>query len=296
MADTVGQADIRGLDIQELVTGFADEDLVLEKYARQSTTSSREIRWFQKTAGYVSPATTTGITSNLANLTSSRAVSPVTAQSWTRNTSYVKTFKLESETISDDDIEDSDVDVLGTMIKDLAIGVNSLSDTRCYNVLTENLSPSNILTTAATADGWDDNATGNPVLDILTGIQKIRAQRYIIDNERKAVLYINSIEYKNLVNYLISVKGSSAPGIAEKLMSGVLNEILNCMVVVSENATTDYALIFLPNKSFAWKSFRPLISIVSVIDGIGKKIIIKKQGEALLEHPKSVHLTTDTVV
>jgi hypothetical protein len=297
MADTIGQVDIRGIEVQKFVTGFADEDVVLKKFCRQATATSREIRWFQKTAGYISPATTTGITSNLLANTAEGAIAPVAYQSWTRNTSNVRKYFVESELITMEDEADSDVDVLGTMIRDLLIGVSSQVDVRIYNVLTESLSPVNILSTAATADGWDDAATGNPILDILTGNQKIRAQRFKIDASNKAVLYINSIEHRNLLNYLISVKGSSIPSVSGALLKeAVVMEILNNDVVVSENATTDYALQFLPNKSVAWKSFIGLTSEVEKYAGKGKKIFVWEEGEALLEYPKSVHLITDTVV
>ena len=294
MADQVGQIDIRGIDIQKFVTGFADEDVILKKFCRNATTAAREIRWFQKTAGYISPLTTTTMTTNLIANGAQGAIAPITGPSWTRNTSYVRKYFVESELITLEDEADSDVDVLATTIRDLLTAVASQVDTRIYNVLTESLSPSNILTTAATADGWDDAATGNPILDIMTGMQKIRAYRY---DPMGGVLYINSIEHRNLLNYLISVKGSSIPQFAsQKVVDGKVMEILGLNVVVSENATTDYALIFIPQKSVAWKSFIGLTSEVEKYAGKGKKVFVWEEGEALLENPKSVHLTTDTVV
>lgn len=296
MADTGREADIRGIDVQKLVVGFADEDVVLKKYCRQAKTSAREIRWFQKTAGYISPATTTAITSNLLANTSFGSLAPVAQQSWTRNTSYVRKYFVESDLITMEDEADSDVDVLGTTIRDLLIAVSSQVDVRIYNVLSESLSPANINYTASTQDGWDDTATGDPIKDILTGNQKIRAQRYKIDSKNKAILYINSVEHKNLLLYLISVKGSSFPQIAGALLKdGAVMELLNNDVVVSENATTDYALQFLPNRSCCWKTFMSLKSEVEKYAGKGKKIFIWEEGEAILEHPKSVHLITDTV-
>lgn len=294
MADTVGQVDIRGINVQKFVTGFADEDIILKKYCRVSTTDAREIRWFQKTAGYVSPATTSGITSNFLTNTASGAIAPVANQSWTRNTSYVRKYYVKSEIISMEDEADTDVDVLATTIRDLLRGVASQVDTRIYNVLTESLSPSNITTVAATADGWDDLATGNPIYDIMAAMQKIRAQRY---DPMGGVLYINSIEHRNLLNYLISVKGSSIPQFASnKVVDGRVMELLGLNVVVSENATTDYAVVFIPQVSVAWKQFKPLTSEVERLVGIGKVVHVWEEGEALLENPKSVCLITDTVV
>ena len=41
MADTAGQAEIRGIDIVKLVEGFADVGIVLKNYCRISSTSAR---------------------------------------------------------------------------------------------------------------------------------------------------------------------------------------------------------------------------------------------------------------
>ena len=49
MADTSGQAEIRGIDIDKLARGFADEVLVLKKFLRVSKTNAREIRSYSKT-------------------------------------------------------------------------------------------------------------------------------------------------------------------------------------------------------------------------------------------------------
>lgn len=295
MADTQAQADIRGIDVQKFLTGFADEDSILKSFCRQATTTSREIRWFQKTAGYVSPTTTTGITSNFASNTASRAIAPVVNQSFTRNTSYVRKYYMKSELISIEDENDTDVDILAVTLRDLLKGIASQVDTRIYNVLTESLSPTNINTVAAIDDGWDDAATGNPILDILKAKQTIRSYRY--DPNQDGILYINSIEERNLLNFLISIKGSSIPGLASATVEGKrLMEILNLKVVVSENATTDYALIFIAGVSAAWKQFLPLTSEVERIPGVGKVVHAWEEGEALLENPRSVCLITDTVV
>jgi len=143
MADGPGQQDLKGIDIQKFVTGFDDEDVILKKFCRQSKTTAREVRWFQKTAGYISPLTTTGITKNFLVSVAPRAIAPVARQTWTRNTSYVLKYYHKSETISIEDEKDTDVDVLMTMVRDLLIGVASQVDTSIYDIGTNT---SNILT------------------------------------------------------------------------------------------------------------------------------------------------------
>ncbi len=295
MADTQGQIDIRGIDVQKFVTGFADEDTVLKSMCRVVKGKAREFRWFQKTAGYVQPTTTTGITTNFASNTATRAIAPVFNQSFTRNTGYMRKFYMKSELISVEDEADTEVDIIATTIRDGLRGIGAQVDTRIYNVGTESLSPTNINTVAATADGWDDLATGNPILDILNAKQTIRSYRY--DPNRGGVLYINSIEEKNLINYLISIKGSSIPGLSSKLADGTrLLQILDLDVVVSENATTDYAYIFIRGLTISWRQFTNLTSEVEKIIGIGKIAHMWEEGEAVLENPRSCCLITDTVV
>ena len=301
MADSSGQADIRGIDVDKLAKGFADEASVLKGFCAVSKTKAREIRWYSKTSGFLDSVDTTGITlSTIANV-SERGLPVVVEQSWTRSTNYVKKFFVESPTISEEDIKDSDVSIIATNVRDLVRAVANQVDVRIYSVLIEAAAatpttpnPTNTLTTAATADGWDDVVTGNPIKDIMTGNRKIRAQGYSTKN---IILYINPIEHENLMNYLIDVKGSSIPAFSSDLVGkSVLMEILGNSVVVSQNATTDNALQFIPKVSCSWKSFMPMTSVVINDPGIGKKIRVWEEGEALLTDPKSVHQITDTVV
>ena len=293
MAASSGESTIRGIFVDKLVKGFAEEELVLKNFVTMGTTSARQVRWYQKTSGFLESVDTTAITASQIANTSSRSLPVVVEQSWTRNTSYIQKMFVESPLISIEDIKDTDVDILATNIRDLVRAVAKQEDISIYNVITENLSPSNINTTAATGTGWDDATNGNPVLDIMTGNQKIRSQGY---DAKDVVLYINSIEHKNLLNYLITIKGSSIPNFSsEKVKTGVVMEVLGNQVVVSENATTDYALQFVPNRACTVKTFTPMTSAVMDEPGIGKKIRVWSEFVALLTDPKSVHLITDTV-
>lgn len=284
MADSSGQAEIRGLDIDKLAKGFANEALVLKKYVTVAPTKAREIRWYQKTAGFLDSPDTTAITASQIANTSSKSRPVVVEQSWTRKTSYVRKYFVESPTISEEDIKDSDVDILATNVRDLVLAVNNQVDTRIYNVLTESLSPSTINTAAATGTGWDDGTNGNPVLDLLVAKKNIRSYRY---NPDGAVLYINQHEEQMLLNWLITTKGSSIPSYSsERVKDGVVMEILGLKVVVSANATTDYALVFVPKRAATWKQFMPTTSVVMNDPGIGKKIRVWEEGECLLTDPR----------
>lgn len=294
MADGQGQADIRGLDIDKLAKGFADEDSIFKQFVTISTTKAREIRWYQKTSGFIAPATTTGITGNRIDNVASKARPYVAEQTWTRNTSYVRKYFVESPWISVEDINDSDVDVLATHVRDLTRAVARRVDARIYDVVsdTQATGSAGVNTTAATGTGWDDTTNGNPVLDILVAKRKIRQNGY---NPEGAILAMDSLAHQQLLNYLITVKGSSIPQFSsEKVRSGVVMEMLGVNIVVSENVVTDSVTMWIPARSGTWKSFLSITAATKMDEGIGTKIRVWEEGECLLTDPKSVHVTTDT--
>lgn len=299
MADSSGQKDIRGIDIDKLAKGFAEEANIFKKFVTNSKTSAREIRWYQKTSGFLGSVTTTGITGDRIMGVAEKSLPSVVEQSWTRQTSYVKKFFVESPTISMEDIKDSDIDVLATNVHDLVRAVARKVDLRVYSVLTEAAAatptvpnPSSVNSAAAVGTGWDDGTNGNPVTDILVGKRNIRVQGY---NPEGCILLMNPIEHQFLLSWLISTKGSSIPAFSsEKVRSGVVMELLGCNVVVSQNATTDYVVMWVPDRAATWKNFVPTTSVVIDEPGIGKKIRVWEEGECILTDPKAVHVITDT--
>ena len=298
MADTTGQADIRGLDINKLATGFAEENpMPMRGFFRAATTSARELRWWKKTAGFIDSTDTSGITASQIGYQSELSRPVVIRQTMTRQTSYIKIFKAESETISEEDIKGSDPDIFGAHVRDIVRAVQRQTEQRMYDVVGEATtsgtpSPTNVPTAAATADGWNDVATGDPIADINAGIESIRSYSYDGD----ITIFMNQAEEKHLKNFLISVKGSSIPGYSsEQLKSGKIMNLLGCSTSVSPLYTTDYVLM--ATKEMAvWKSFSGIRAFQIKDDGIGTKIRVKESGEGLLENPEAGYWITDTIV
>jgi hypothetical protein len=289
------QADIRGLQIDKLAKGFADEVLVLKKYCTVSTTSARSIRWYKKNAGFITAPVVTTITGTgtlMAN-TADKALPVVNEQTWERQTSYVKKYFIESPLFSNEDIKDCDPDVWATNVRDLVQAVANQVDIRILAVLGDTLGTGgSVNTAAAVGTGWDDTAAGNPIRDILVGLENIRTYRYDTSN---VVLYIHPGDYNSLIDFLINVKGSSIPEFSsDKVKNGVVSQILGCKVVVSVNASEDTAVMFIPKRACTWKQFTPLQSAVIDDPGIGKKVRVWEEGEALLTDPRAVHVITDT--
>jgi hypothetical protein len=96
---------------------------------------------------------------------------------------------------------------------------------------------------------------------------------------------------------LINVKGSSIPNFSsERVKDGVVMEILGCKVVVSTTFTSDYAVLFVPQRTATWKSFTPISTAIIDDPGIGKKIRVWEEGEILLTDPNAAYIITDTQV
>ena len=299
--DTSAEADIRGLDITKLARGFGELLPTFKNYVSNSKTSAREIRWFRKGASIATAQnpldtlTTQGVTGSMMSNTSSKARPFVIEQSWERQTNYIKKFMVESPLITMEDIKDNDIDVLAGNVKELVKAVNFKVDRRIYDVLTEAAvtgtpSPTNVNTTAST-DGWQAVATCNPILDLLNAKMEISQSGY---DPEGAICLMNPLEHKSLMNYLINVKGSSIPAFAnEKVKSGIVMELLGLKIAVSTQATADWVITFVPSAAVTWKSFLPLSTAVIDEPGIGKKVRIWEEGEAILTDPRAVHILSD---
>ena len=293
MADTVEMQDIRGMDIDKLAKGFADQEFIFKSACQVSTMTGDSIRWYRKTSGTLSATSP-------STLETAPLATPTTIeQSWTRYTSYPKKYMVEGF-ISEEDIKSADLDVLATSVRDLTRAIVSRVDTEIYNIMTEYSSatglpaPSAIQTFATTAvggDQWDATSGQDPIKDILNAQRLLFAANY---NAMEAVLYLNEYDYMSLVTWLISSKGSSIPGFSsEKVRSGVITEIVGTRIVVTTNATVDYGLMVIPQRACTFKQYTPTRATVIQDPMIGSKIRVSEAGVAYLTDPEAVVLITD---
>ena len=281
MADTSGQTTIRGIDIDKLAKGYADEENVFKKFLTVTPTSAREIRYYQKTEGFITGPTTTGITTSGISNISHLALPVVAEQSWTRLTSYVRKYFVESPWMSYEDVRDCDPDILATNMRDLTRAVENQVDIRIYSLLSGSL----YLSGGASGTGWGDTTNGNPILDMLSGSALIRAAGYDISD---LVLLINPVQYKSLLNYIITVKGSSIPAFSSaKVENGVLMNIVGNRVVVSNNCTNGTPVQIVPQRVATWKTFAPITAVTKDDPGIGSKIRCWEEGECLVTDPNA---------
>jgi len=296
MADSHSQADIRGIDIDKLAKGFADMEIKLKRFVTNSTTSAREIRWYQKTSGFITGTTTTGITASPIANVAFGAKPSIAEQSWTRNTSYVRKYFIESPIITNEDIKDSDIDILAGNLRDLVRAVEHQVDARIFSVLangTKGTGYGNVNTNATNAP-WDTASfTG---VDIIEDLMEAKMNLAVDGYESNgAILLVNAQDHKQILTWLISNKGSSIPAFSsQKIETGVVMELLGLQVVVDENVEASAALVFVPQRAVTWKSFTPITSVAINDEGIGTKIRVWEEGEAILTDPNAVNVITNT--
>ena len=287
MADTAGQVDLRGLQIDRVSKDMFEEALIFKKHVKVEKTSAREIRWYQKTSGYLtatSPAKISAIAYGARPF--------VLEQSWTRNTSNVKKYMLDSPLINMEDESDSDVQVFMNNAEDLTAAVANDLDGDIWDVATESQTPTNINSVTSTA-AWDAASGQDPYKDISEAEKLIRQQtKRPVKNLN---IYLSAKDYDSLKVWLVSTKGSSIPGFSSQLVEkGVVIMFDGKRVVVSENVTADYALVADLNRSVTYKEFKPLTTVFIKEEGIGRKIRIWTHGIALLVRPKYTALISNT--
>jgi len=289
MADSVEMQDIRGLDIDKAVKGFALIEYIFKNDCTISATTADHVRWYQETSADLT-ATAPSVVANVSPL----SIFPTLEPTWTRNTSYIKKYAAECF-ISMEDMKSADIDVVARTLLRLTRAVVKQVDTDIWNVMTESQTPSNINTFATTAiggDQWDAASGQDPIKDLLHAKKLIADNGY---NPEGASLYLSTTDYRSLVTWLISTKGSSIPQFAsDKVKSGTVMQILGLNVKVSTNVTADYAAVVIPQVACTWKSHTPTTSRAIEEAGIGTKFRVWELGIAILTDPKAVCLITDT--
>jgi len=281
-----GEDTIRGLKIDKIAKGFADEENKFKRVCTINKTGARNIRFYRKTSGFLAATTTTGYTADMIVNSPERAQPPVVEQTWTRATAFVQKFFVESPLISMEDIKDTDIQILATNIRDLTRAVARKVDKQIYDVITTD----NGQTTASTAV-WGGGSE-KIVSDLMTGKRKIRQQGY---DPEGAWLLLSPTDHAAMMTSFIETNGASIPIFSsDHMKDGMVMQLLGLKVIVSENVDADEAAIVVGQRAMTWHAFTPLTAAVIDDPGIGKKIRIWEEGRAVMTDTNAVHITTNT--
>jgi hypothetical protein len=298
MADTVEMQDIRGLDIDKTVKGFALIDYVFKSACAIVPVKADSIRWYQETSTELTNVAVTN-TSSVYPIENVSPLSkfPFLEASWTRQTSYVRKYAAEGF-LSMEDVASDDVNVLSRTLLRLTRAVIKKVDTRIWAVIadgytsTAQTAPTNINTAAAAAP-W--NTASFTAVDIAADLMQGKLNLYNYGyNPEGATLFLSPTDYKYLVAWLI-FKGANIPAFTStKILTGDVTQLLGLNVRVSPNVAASGALIVIPNQAATWYQFADTTAVTIEEKGIGTKVRVWEIGEAVLTDPKACHLVTNT--
>lgn len=289
MAEGPGQSDIRDLFINRLLKGFADEVLKFKELVTVTPTSAREIRWVQKTSGFLTGVTTTGMTTNIGANMSHLSLPSTVEQTFTRNTSYVREFMHQTPLISDQDVKDNMVGLLSVHVRDLVRKIAYDVNSHIFDYLSGGRDGSlgNILSGNAIHQ-WDEGAP-KVTTDIERGKQAIREQNY-----EPTHLILAPEEYASLMIEMVETRGSGIPGFSsQKVVDGVITEVLGLQVVVSNSVSqrvSGNVLICAPAQAVTYYEFTGLNSRTIEEPMIGIKVRAKEEGVATLTDPNASYM------
>ena len=286
MVDGAGQAEIKGLNIDKVSKDMLEEASIFKGEVKNESTSSREIRWYQKTSGLLT-ATTPAKISAIAY----GARPFVLRRTWTRNTSFTKKYLLDSEMINMEDETDSDVQVFLNTAEDLTDALGFDRDKDIWDVVSESQSAS-LINSVTSAAAWDATSGQNPYLDVAVAEQLIRE-----GTNRNPVLklYLSPKDHKSLKVWLVTVKGSSIPGFSSLVVENKpLLMFDSKQVVISDNVTADFAMVANLERAAIYKEFAGLKTSIITEEQIGRKLRMGTNGITLLVRPEYAALIDNT--
>lgn len=288
MADSVGMQDIRGLNVEKAVTGFALQEYAFKQLCIVQTVSAWQDRYFQETA-----ADLTGGTGQAVEGVPRLANFPYGEVSWTQQNSYMKKHGMETR-ISWEDAKTNDIDVIARSLLRIARAVAKSVDTEIWDVITENRTVVNINSVTITAGNeWDSATISNrdPIQNILNAKKAIAEQNY--NPDRNGYLLLNPKDYANLLGNA-NVRNAGQFYTDDVTRNGKVGFLLGLKVLVSNSVTADYAAVVIGKEAATWKSVQNLTTATIIDEGIGYTIRAFEVGACQLKNPKAVCLIINT--
>ena len=289
-SQTSEMSEIRGLDVDKAVKGFALVSYVFKNDCQVNSMSGDSIRWYKETAADLEPSSPQQV-ANISRL----STLPTLEVSWTRTTSYPRKYATEGF-ISMEDIKSADIDVIARTLLRLTRAITKQVDTRIYDVVTEGMSTTTTvaglaaatINTVTASGAWNTTTSANPIKDIMEAKRKIWTYNY---NPEGASLWMSPTAHEYLLTWLINTKGSSVPNFASaKVETGVVMNFLGLNVKVSNNVTgtSGSAVVVIPKQACTWKTYQDTTSAVIESKGLGSTIRVWEIGEPILHDPRAV--------
>lgn len=286
MADTTGMADLRAENVSRIVTGFALQAYKLKQLCMVSKSSSWIESYYKETKTELTGGLGSAVKGvpRLANF-------PYGEVSWTKVSSYLEKYGMEG-VISWEDAITNNIDVVARTLLRVGRAVAYAVDTQIEAAIA---GASGINTFALTAGyEWDSATIANrdPVKDILTAIQYLRADNYDALNGN-GYLVVNGTDYTNIISNSKVVNNPSFKT-ADVVSNGVVGQICGLKILVSEAVTADKAYVVISKEALTWKEAVPLSVVIIPDQGVKYTIRAFEIGVCQVPNPEAICAITNT--
>ena len=284
MATQQGQADIRGENIASAVKGFALRKFKLKQVLLQQTSNKWTETYYRESATILTGRSGASI-EGVPRGTDFPHVDP----SWTKVQGRHLKHAAEGVVFMEDKLTDA-IDVQARTLFRVAESIANSVDLHIYTELTAGTGTSGVV---ASNDAWDSPTVANrdPIGDILIGIAAMEANDYeVLEN---GYLLLTPKDYGSLMRNSKVINNPSFKT-ADVVSNGRVGQICGLTIIVSNNVTSDEAMIVMGQKAATWKSAVPLTTAVIEDKGIKFSIRAWEIGQIQITDPQGLYTITNT--
>ncbi len=284
MADTYGEAEIRGENISRVLKVFAKKKFKLRPLFLNISSSNWTESYYKKDATILTASGTRNI-EGIGRLSEFPSVETNFTLVQKQHLKYAAETKISYE-----DILTNAFDVQSVAIQDIAEAIVNRIDSRIYADLTADATTSG---TVAAVAYWDDTneAARSPIEDILRGIQAMIENN--IDTLENGTILLNPHDYASL---MMNSKVINNPSFktADVVSNGRVGQIAGLNIVVSTTVTDDEAMIIAGPQTGTWKSAVGLSTEIEKKGGKHTLISSWEIGQFNIIAPKRIYTITGT--
>jgi len=209
---------------------------------------------------------------------------PNAVLSWEQVTSRIDKYGL-SASIDHEDIIAGNIDTRNRTVLRIAEGVAKAVDSEIYDVISENETPSNILTGTLQGGYWNETSAA-----IIKDLAKMKAQvKAYYDNANDFALVIHPDNEPNILHYIYE-KGAQATQSGQSAFNGQIGSPAGVRIITSSIVGASYALFVVPKTCATWKQLMPLETDTKTDRFKGDTITACEYGVTELHEPKQVVL------
>ena len=275
-ADTVGQIDIRGENIDRAVKGFALQTYKFKSICLVQSSNNWTETYYKETAADLSAAGSRSV-EHISRLSKF----PYGEVSWEKTSVQLRKYGMEG-VVSWEDQKTNQIDVVTRETLRIGRAIAKAVDDAIYSAITND---STIQTGAAVAT-WDATTASSrdPIRDILTGIQKIEEQHYDVSS---AVMLLSPHDYTSL---MMNSKVINNPSFktADVVSNGKVGQIAGLTIIKSTSVPADEALVIKGQKAATWKSVQDLTTEVIYDKLVRYRIRAVEVGVTQIRNPRAI--------